>query len=108
MSNAGTNPNPAGGFNISPSSQYTGIAASDLARQHNGNVINYNSSFYTSSQRQHDARCRGDRKRQGKALHKAAAEGQTARLIWLIQKGADRVYADEDGTTALHHACVSG
>lgn len=42
------------------------------------------------------------------AFLKAAAEGQTPRVRYLIQLGADLDHADADGLTALHHAVLCG
>lgn len=39
---------------------------------------------------------------------KAAAEGQTPRIIYLLSLGVDLDHSDDNGLTALHHASFSG
>ncbi|USW53303.1 Putative ankyrin repeat-containing domain superfamily [Septoria linicola] len=86
---------------------HTGATARDNSRQHNGNVYNHNTNHYTIRQRRSDETLREDGR--NRELLRAAAEGQTRRVEYLIQAGADRDYSDDrDGFTALHHAALSG
>lgn len=41
-------------------------------------------------------------------LLKAAAEGQTIRVKYLLEVGVDLDYKDKEGLTALHHAVLHG
>ena len=81
-------------------------SASDYARQHVGNVYNNNTYQYTIRKRRSDETLRPDGRSQ--ALLKAAAEGQTPRVSYLIRLGVDLDHSDDNGFTALHHAALSG
>lgn len=82
------------------------ISAIKQARQHNGNVYNNNSNYYTIRQRRSDDTLKESGLNQ--ALLKAAAEGQTRRMEALISRGANQDHVDAAGLTALHHACFGG
>ena len=71
-----------------------------------GNVYNNQSHRYTLRQRRSDETLRETAR--DKILLKAAAEGQTRRVEYLIGLGADRDFADENGLTALHLAAYNG
>ena len=85
---------------------YAGQSAGGDARQHNGNVYNNNTYNYTQSQRRADGNL-FDAQRSN-ALLDAAASGQTSRVKYLLESGADIDHKDKDEMTALHHAVLSG
>ena len=88
------------------SNNYADISAAGQARQHNGNVYNTNTNYYTVRQKRSDETLSDEGL--NKALLKTAAEGQSRRVEALVQQGADPDYADGDGMIAPHHACLSG
>ena len=88
------------------SNNYTNISAAGEARQHNGNVYNNKTNYYTIRQRRSDETLREGAL--NKTFLRAAAEGQTRRVEVLLERGADPDHTDEDDLTALHHACFSG
>lgn len=76
------------------------------ARVHNGNNNNNTTYHYTLRQRRSDDTLTESSR--NRALVKAAADGQTKRVEYLIRIGADIEYTDEYELTALHHAAFSG
>lgn len=105
---------------------YSGISASDHARQQNGNIYNNNTGHsasgdarqymgdvtnnttynYSVRKRKSDDTLREDGR--NRAFLSASAEGQAPRVRHLLRLGVDLDYSDDDGFTALHHACLSG
>lgn len=73
---------------------------------YNGDVVNNQSHNYTLRQRRSDETLRETAR--DRTLLKAAAEGQTRRVEYLIGLGADRDFVNENGLTALHFAACSG
>jgi ankyrin repeat protein len=102
---------------------YVGIAATGDSRQHNGNVTNSTHGIahpirtaliktldyryqYSLRMRRSDETMRDDQRNH--LLLRAAAEGQLPRIQHLIRLGSDIDFSDDAGSTALHHAVLSG
>lgn len=86
--------------------KFSELSASGQARQHNGNVYNNTSYSYTVRKRKSDDTLRENER--NRAFLTAAAEGQRPRVSYLLKRGVDLDHSDDDGFTALHHACLSG
>lgn len=71
--------------------------------QHTDHAHHYN---YTLHKRRSDETLRPDQR--SDALLRAAAEGQTHRVRYLIHLGVDLDHSDDQNFTALHHAALSG
>lgn len=85
---------------------FAGQSASGHARQHVGNVYSNTSYAYTVRKRRSDDTLRENER--NRVFLTAAAEGQTPRVAYLLRLGVDLDHSDDEGFTALHHACLSG
>lgn len=83
-----------------------GHSASGEARQYIGNVTNNTSYSYTLRKRRSDDTLRENERSQ--ILLIAAAEGQRPRLNYLLTRGVNLDWSDNQGFTGLHHASLSG
>jgi len=88
------------------SQTYQEASASGYARQHNGNVYNHNTHQYTGQKRPSDEILQQSQR--NNALLRAAADGQTQRVSYLIRLGAVLDYGEYRGFTALHYAAMNG
>ncbi|KAK6429323.1 hypothetical protein LTR95_014528 [Oleoguttula sp. CCFEE 5521] len=92
-----------------PDIHVSSITAAGHARLHVGdvhnNVTNKNYQYHPRTRRS-DETLREDQRND--TLIKAAAEGQTPRVQYLVRSGADVDHTDEHGLTALHHAVYHG
>lgn len=89
-----------------PSSTFSGQSATDNSKQHVGNNYSTTSYNYTVRERRSDESAREIQR--DKALLRAAAEGQTPRVRYLVHLGADLDFADDHGLTSLHYAVLNG
>nr|OQO23728.1 hypothetical protein B0A51_09035 [Rachicladosporium sp. CCFEE 5018] len=71
------------------------------------NACKYSKNYqYSLRTRESDDTLRGDQR--NATLIRAAAEGQTPRVQYLIRRGVDVDHTDQHGLTALHHAVYCG